>query len=198
MGLDYSILGGISIHDHTWPGGGNSMWRSRCQIVCLFQFTHVLYRYDMCIIIVCNSDSFTYLIFTSYKCIKMCVKKTSEMCWLYIYMHMQIRFILVTCSIMCFCFIISLLNLDNVWYTSGPNSRRYLPRCKRHHQWGSRNGRGLEILELHRHIGPVNSHYGPFSLQKTHLSKIKTKSLFCRKKTILVLGSCLSLLSFSL
>ena len=61
---------------------------------------------------------------------------------------------------------------------------RYLPRCKRHHQWGSRNRRGLpkswSFTGIWTSQQPL---WALFSFKKRIFPKSKTKSVFCREPT---------------
>ena len=165
MGLDYSILGGIWIHDHTWPGVGNFMWRSRCQVVCLFQFTHVLYRYDMCIIIVCNSDSFTYLIFTYYKCIKMCVNKKRVRCVECIYICTCRYALYLLLVLLCVFVLLSLCWIWTVYCTHQVPSSVFSISTEVQTTSPMRQQkqkRTPQILELHRHMDQSTAIMGPF------------------------------------
>lgn len=156
------------------------MWRSRCQVVCLFQFTHVLYRYDMCIIRVCNSDTtFTYLIFTSYKCIKMCVKKKRVRCVDCTY-TCTCRYALYLLLVLLCIFVLS--SLCEIWTMYGTHQVPTQDDCNQavfsistevqttspmRQQKRKRTG---EILELHRHVGPADQPCGPFSFEKKNAS----------------------------
>lgn len=162
----------------------------------------------MCIIIVCNSDTtFTYLRFTYQD---VCETKTSEMCWMYMYIY--ICFFahvdtLYTCYLFYYVFLsyhlfvefgqcmvhirsqLKTTVISSVFLSISTEVQTTSPMRQ---QKRKRTG---EILELHRHFWPDNSHVGPFLFKRnSSFQNQKTKSVFCRKPTIFCFGQ----LSFSL